>query len=41
MVSFSFLTEENSYEKFSYRISTAFKIIFIVLLFAELLYYFF
>ena len=30
---------ENSYEKFSYRISTAFKIIFIILLFAELLYY--
>ena len=39
MVSFGFLTEENSYEKFSYRISTAFKIIFIILLFAELLYY--
>jgi hypothetical protein len=41
MVSFGFLTEENSYEKFSYRISTSFKIIFIVLLFAELLYYLF
>lgn len=39
MVSLGFLTEENSYEKFSQRISIAFKIIFIILLFSEILYY--
>ena len=39
MVSFGFLTEENSYEKFSHRISTAFKIIFIILLILEVLHY--
>ena len=40
MVSFGFLTEESSYEKFSHRISVAFKIIFVILLLSEVLYYF-
>lgn len=39
MVSLGFLTEENSYQKFSQRISLTFKLIFIILLFSEILYY--
>ena len=39
MVSFGFLTEENSFEKFSYWISVIVKVIFVLLLIAEVLYY--
>ncbi len=39
MVSFGFLTEENSFDKFSYWISVIFKVIFVLLLIAEVLYY--
>ncbi len=39
MVSFGFLTEESSYEKFTRGISIAFRIIFILLLISEVLHY--
>lgn len=39
MVSFGFLTEEDSYEKFSRWISVLFRILFILLLVSEVLHY--
>ena len=39
MMSFGFLTKKDAYKKFSNRISIAFKVIFILLLFAEVVYY--
>lgn len=41
IVSFGFLTKENSYEKFSTWISVLFKLIFVLLLISEVLHYLF
>ena len=39
MMSFGFLTKKDAYEKFSNRISLVFKVIFILLLLSEVVYY--